>query len=110
RAPVTAQSGQLQEVRAAAFVVTGPEGIMLGRLGSGGLGNGNPSLYDDAGRQRWQMNGVGGMSAFGSEGMSRFQAGYQPIPGPEESHLGPQGIQPINGVMLDANGSVGTLP
>jgi hypothetical protein len=102
-APATAQSSQLEEVRASAFVVVAPDGTVVGRLGQGDLGNGNLGLFDVAGRQRWQLNGEGGMTAFDTDGTRRFRAGFQPV-------SGPAGSPPLNGVLLDANGSVSVLP
>src|SRR5438552_2914225 len=42
----TAQAGPAQEIRASAFVLVAADGTVLGRLGSGGAGSGNLTLFD----------------------------------------------------------------
>ena len=60
--PIAAQPAGVQEVRASAFVLVGADGTVLGRLGQGGLGNGNLTLYNAAGQQRAVLAGAGGLS------------------------------------------------
>jgi hypothetical protein len=99
----TAQSSQLEEVRAAAFVVVGPDGTVIGRLGPSGTGSGSLSLFDTAGLRHIAVQGDGSISAYDTDGTIRFRAGYQPI-------LGPQGQPAVNGVLLGPDGSVSILP
>jgi hypothetical protein len=98
-----AQSDQLEELRASAFVVVAPDGTVLGRLGPGAAGNGGLSLSDTAGRQRWNIGAGGALSVYDLDGTIRFRAGYQP-------ELGPGGAALVNGVLLGPGGSVSALP
>jgi hypothetical protein len=99
----TAQSTQLEEVRASAFVLVGTDGTVIGRFGPGAAGNGNLVLLDTDGRPRWTIGGGGALSVYDPEGTIRFRAGYQPA-------LGPGGAPLVNGVLLGPEGSVSILP
>src|SRR4051812_24686568 len=94
----TAQSGQLQEVRASSFVLVGPDGTVLGRLGVGAAGKGRFSLYDTAGNQRMVVAGAGTFNAFDAEGVTlRFRAGH-------DGEVGPAGPPPFSGILLAPQG------
>lgn len=70
----TAQSSEAQEVRASAFIVVGPDGAVLARLGAGGAGSGNLSLYDAAGTTRVAVAG-GFVSIWDGDGNLALRAG-----------------------------------
>jgi hypothetical protein len=55
--PVAAQAGAQREVRAQLFLLVGPSGNTLARLGPGGLGNGNLELRDTSGTIRADFAG-----------------------------------------------------
>ena len=96
----TAQSGQAQEVRASAFTLVGPDGTVLARLGAGGAGSGNLSLYDTAGTTRVAIAG-GFVSVWDGDGNLALRAG-------RTSGVG--GQPPLNGVQLGPNGSISMIP
>jgi len=54
--PAAAQQNP-QVVRATTFLLIGPQGQTLARLGPGGLGNGNLELWDTAGDKRADFAG-----------------------------------------------------
>ena len=100
----TAQSGQLQEVRASAFTLVGPDGTVIARLAPSPRGDGILRLYDHAGTQRLVVVGDGVVSVFAEDGTTHlFRAGrtFQP---------GPAGQAPVNGVLLGPDGSIGMIP
>jgi len=99
----TAQSSQLQEVRASAFIVVGPDGTVLARLAAGGTGNGRLNLYDPAGTQRLVMRGDGSVIAYDQDGTTpAFWAG--------RTFTVRAGVPPLNGVLLGPGGSIGMIP
>lgn len=102
---VTAQSSQPQEVRAAAFVLVGPNGAEVARLEPGGDGNGRLLLNTADGTRSMRLNGAGGLTVFDPDGSTlRFQAGYVP------SVRAPISNEPlINGVLLGPGGSIMSL-
>ena len=99
----TAQSGQLQEVRATAFTLVGQDGTVLARLAPGNLGFGNLALFDTAGTQRLQLQGNGRMGVNDADGTLVFQAG-------RSFEASGTGRPPVNGVELGPGGSVSMLP
>lgn len=102
-ARATAQSGQPQEVRASAFVLVGPDGTVIARLGPSTNGGGRLTIFDKTGAQRAAVAAAGVFAAFDPDGTTlRFLAGYTPIAAPNS----PQ----IDGLLLDDAGTVGTLP
>jgi hypothetical protein len=66
-----AHAPPLGEVRAAAFVLVNAEGAVLGRLGPGLQGNGNLSLYDQAGTLRAVVAGGGALNFYDEAGAIR---------------------------------------
>jgi len=98
----TAQSSQPAEVRASAFILVAPDGTTLARIGSGGIGNGNLTLFDSTGTQRVVLGGNGGLNVFDLDGSPIFRAGrtFEASPGGSE----------LNGVMLGPGGSISSLP
>jgi hypothetical protein len=100
---VTAQSSQLPEVRAGAFVLVGPNGTDVARLEPGGGGNGRLLLNAADGTRSVRLNGAGGLTVFDTDGNTlRFQAGYV--------SPGRSAEPPINGVLLGPGGSISMLP
>jgi hypothetical protein len=100
----TAQPSQPQEVRAARFVLVGPDGTELATLEPGRDGNGRLQLFDAAGTLRVGLAAQGALNIFDTDGTTqRFRAGYVP-------YADAFGRPPINGVWLDANGSVSIVP
>jgi hypothetical protein len=100
---VTAQSSQIQDVRASAFTVVSPEGTVLARLGPGPNGPGNLALNDAEGTRRLVMTGAGVLVAFDPDGTTPiFRAGrcFEHCVG------GPS----LNGVELGPGGSIGMIP
>lgn len=101
--PATAQGDGVGEVRASAFVLVRPDGMVIGRLQPGGLGNGQLALYDASGARRMVLAGVGNLVAYDTDGETvRFRAGYTT----DVSMAGP----PFSGVQLDPGGMIGVLP
>ena len=99
----TAQSSQLQEVRASAFTLVGPDGTVLAQLGSGGQGGGSLTLNDAEGTRRQFLGGGGAMFAYDQDGSTIvFRAGraFMTPPG---------GLPPVNGVELGPGGSIRML-
>src|SRR5919202_1372222 len=64
----TAQSGQLQEVRASAFTLVGPDGTVLARLAPGPGGGGRLALSDTAGTERVTMASGGVLNVWDQDG------------------------------------------
>ena len=114
-----AQSTQPEEVRASMFTLVGSEGTALARLEPGADGNGRLQLldtngtvrvalsgdallrlFDSAGTQRVGLNGQGALNVFDQDATVRFRAGYL--------SSGPLGS--INGIQLDPDGTIDTLP
>jgi hypothetical protein len=78
----TAQTGQADEVRAAAFVLVGADGTELARLAPGPQGPGNLTLFDTAGTARVVLAGAGLMRVFDPDGVtSRVSMGVNPQTG-----------------------------
>jgi hypothetical protein len=100
--PATAQSTVLPEVRAASFALVDPEGTVLATLERTPLGNGNLTLYDNAGRRRTALS-VGVVTFFDGEGTAVLRAGRAEVTSRE-------GLPPVNGVLLGPDGSIGMLP
>jgi len=101
----TAQSSQLQEVRASAFTLVGPDGTVIASLARGGdTGTGNLTLYDAAGTRRMRMTGGGEVVAYDQDGTTvRFRAG-------RTFDVSGAGRPPLNGVQLGPDGSINMLP
>jgi hypothetical protein len=101
----TAQSSQLQEVRASAFILEGPDGTVLARLAPAAFGGtGILTLYDAHGTRRLAVVGDGVVSVFAEDGTTHlFRAG-------RTFGLGPAGQAPVNGVLLGPGGSIGMIP
>ena len=101
----TAQSSQLQEVRASAFTLVGSDGTVLAELAPGtGGGSGRLLLRDAAGTQRVALVGTGILNVYDQEGATVvFRAGRSYNVG------GGSGLPPANGVELGPGGSIGML-
>ncbi len=102
----TAQSSQLQEVRASAFTLVGPDGTVLAQLAPppGGTA-GRLSLRDAAGTERVTLAGAGILNVYDQDGTAVvFRAGrsYNPVGAAT-------GLPPINGVELGPGGSIGMI-
>ena len=100
----TAQSNQLQEVRASAFTLVGADGTVLARLApGGGAANGRLSLHDAAGTERMRL-ARGGLTAFAQDGTTPvFRAG-------RTFEVGlTSGLPVVNGVELGPGGTISTL-
>ena len=101
----TAQSTQLQEVRASAFTLVGPDGTVLAQLATGTGLNGRLSLRDGAGTERVALVGSGVLNVYDQEGTTVvFRAGRSYTAGANT------GLPPTNGVDLGPGGSISTLP
>ncbi len=99
----TAQSSDLQEVRASAFVVVGPDGAVVARLAPGTEGAGNLRLNSVEGTGRVALTGSGALNVFAEDGTTlAFRAGY--------GTTAVMGNPSVNGVQLGPDGSVSTLP
>jgi hypothetical protein len=100
----TAQAGQLEEVRASAFVLVGADGTTLARLEPGNQGGGSLVLNDTSGTRRLQLAGGGWVAAYEQDGSTAaFRAGRAFIPTSD-------GTPAVNGVLLGPGGSVSSLP
>jgi hypothetical protein len=101
----TAQSSQLQEVRASAFTLVGPDGTVLAELAPGtGAGAGRLLLRDAAGTQRVSLVGSGVLNVYDQDGTTVvFRAGRSYTIGAGT------GLPPTNGVDLGPGGSISTL-
>jgi hypothetical protein len=98
--PALAQPDQAQEVRAARFVLVAADGTELAKLEPGGDGNGRLQLFDKAGTLRVGLAGGGALNINDTDGVTqRFRAGYVP-------YVDSAGRPPINGMWLDADGSI----
>src|SRR5438093_6888936 len=72
----TAQSSQLQEVRASAFILVGQDGTVLATLAPSGTGAGNLRLNDAAGTRRMSLVGSGNVNVYDQDGTALvFRAG-----------------------------------
>ena len=101
---VIAQPDQPQEVRATRFVLVAADGTVLARLEPGGDGNGRLQLFDKTGTLRVGLAGGGALNINDTDGVTqRFRAGYVP-------YVDSAGRPPINGMWLDADGSIGVAP
>jgi len=101
---VIAQADQPQEVRATRFVLVAADGTVLARLEPGGDGNGRLQLFDKTGTLRVGLAGGGALNINDTDGVTqRFRAGYVP-------YVDSAGRPPINGMWLDADGSIGVAP
>lgn len=102
-AAATAPPGQLPEVRASTFVLVGPGGTELARLEPGHDGNARLQMFDASGTLRLGLAAQGALNVFDTDGTTqRFRAGYVP-------YVDGIGRPPINGVWLDADGSVSVV-
>ena len=102
--PATAQPNQFEEIRAARFVLVGREGTPLAILETAPAGDGRLQLFDAAGYLRVGLAEQGALNIFDPDGATqRFRAGYVP-------EVAPRGRPPLNGVWLDANGSLSIVP
>ena len=101
----TAQSSQLQEVRASAFTLVGPDGTVLAGLArSSQTGNGVLTVYDAAGARRLAVVGSGVVAAYEQDGTTiALRAG-------RTFEVSPEGFPPLNGVQLGPGGSVSMIP
>ena len=102
----TAQSSQLQEVRASAFTLVGPDGTVLAQLGpsAGAPAAGRLSLRDAAGTERVTLAGGGILNVYDPDGTTVvFRAGRSYDVGPTS------GLPPTNGVELGPGGSIRML-
>ena len=100
----TAQSSQLQEVRASAFTLVGSDGTVLATLAPGNNATGNLSLHDSTGTRRLSITGRGLIAVHDQDGTRlSFAAGRTFDQAP------PIG-SPLNGVLLGEGGSIGLLP
>jgi hypothetical protein len=70
---VTAQQDGANEVRASAFVLTGADGTVLGRLAPGPQGNGLLTLTNNTGRPRMFVSGGGVISVNDADGHTLVQ-------------------------------------
>ncbi len=102
----TAQSSQLQEVRASAFTLVGPDGTVLAQLARHPTsGNGRLSVRDAAGTERVTLAGGGILNVWDQDGTTVvFRAGrsYNPVGAAT-------GLPPVNGVELGPGGSIRML-
>jgi hypothetical protein len=102
--PANAQADQFQEIRATRFVLVAADGTVLAKLEPGGDGNGRLQLFDKAGTLRVGLAGGGALNINDTDGVTqRFRAGYVP-------YVDSANRPPINGVWLDAGGSVSVVP
>ena len=99
----TAQSSQLQEVRASAFTLVGPDGTVLAQLAPGG-GGARLVLRDAAGTDRVTLVSIGTLNVWDQDGTTVvFRAGRSYDVGPTS------GLPPTNGVELGPGGSIRML-
>jgi hypothetical protein len=101
----TAQSSQLQEVRASAFTLVGPDGTVLAQLGPGPGSSARLALRDAAGTERVTLAGAGILNVWDQDGATVvFRAGrsYNVVGAAT-------GLPPINGVELGPGGSIRML-
>jgi hypothetical protein len=101
----TAQSTQLQEVRASAFTLVGADGKVLASLQASAVdGSAVLVLFDAAGKRRLNLFGAGVMNVYDQDGVTQvFRAG-------RTYELGAQGQAPVNGVQLGPDGSISEIP
>jgi hypothetical protein len=99
----TAQSSQLQEVRASAFTLLGPDGTVLARLAPTPGGSGRRALSDAAGTERVTLVGGGILNVWDQNGTVVFRAGRSYDVGAAS------GLPPTNGVELGPGGSIRML-
>ena len=99
----TAQSSQLQEVRASAFTLVGPDGTVLARLAPGPSGGGRLAVSDAAGTDRVTLT-AGILNVWDQDGTTVvFRAGRSYDVGAAS------GLPPTNGVELGPGGSIRML-
>jgi hypothetical protein len=105
----TAQSSELQEVRASAFTLVGADGTVLARLApaqtqTGGRELGALIMYGATGTRRLTVTGAGTVNAYEGDGTTLvFRAG-------RSIGAAPEGVPSVNGVLLGPDGSIGMLP
>ena len=101
----TAQSSQLQEVRASAFTLVGPDGTVLAELAPGASGGaGRLLLRDTAGTSRVALVGSGILNVYDQDGTTVvFRAGRSYNVGAAT------GLPPTNGVELGPGGEIRML-
>ena len=101
----TAQSSQLQEVRASAFTLVGPDGTVLAQLARNPTsGTGRLSLRDAAGTERVTLVGGGILNVWDQDGTTVvFGAGRSYNVGAAS------GLPPTNGVELGPGGFIGMI-
>ncbi len=98
----TAQSSQVQDVRASSFTLVRADGTVIGRLGPNPRGGGRLTLADSSGTRRADYDPTR-IVTYGANGAVNFRAGRcsDPCPG---------GLPPFNGVEFGPGGSIGMLP
>ena len=100
----TAQSSQVQEVRASAFTLVGADGTVLASLAPSAIGAGFLRLFDAAGTRRVLVSGTGTLDVYDLDQTTvLFRAG-------RTFAVGPNGLPPLNGVELGPAGSVSMIP
>jgi len=101
----TAQSSQLQEVRASAFTLVGPDGTVLAQLAHNpASGTGRLSMRDATGTERVGLTGGGSLQVYDENGTLVFRAGRSAFA------VGPtSGLPTVNGVELGPGGSIRML-
>jgi hypothetical protein len=80
-APVAAQPGPADEVRASAFVLVRADGTEIARLRQGGEGGGFLTLFDAAGKERFALTPLGFL-IYNADGVTpRLGLGTNPLSG-----------------------------
>ena len=96
----TAQSSQLQEVRASAFTLVGSDGTTIATLSPSPLGNGILTLNDGTGTKRSELS-VAAVNVWDADGTTLlFRAGA----------VASGTLPPVRGVLLPPGGWIGMLP
>ena len=100
----TAESSQVQEVRASAFTLVGTDGTLIAQLAPTEGGLGRLTLRDAAGTQRITLVASGILNVSEEDGTTvAFRAGRTYTLG------GNSGLPPVNGVEPGPGGSISML-
>jgi hypothetical protein len=100
----TAQSSQLQEVRASAFTLVGEDGTVLAQLAPAPNGRAGRLSLRTEGTERVTLVGTGILNVYDQDGTTVvFRAGRSYTVGATT------GLPPTNGVELGPGGSIGML-